>query len=78
MIATGVTLNSGALIAIDDLGSSILASGTVVTLISNTGATPITGTFRSLPDNSTLVVGANTYRVSYEGGTGNDLTLTVQ
>jgi len=27
---------------------------------------------------STLTVGSNTYLVSYTGGTGNDLTLTVQ
>jgi hypothetical protein len=26
---------------------------------------------------STLTAGSNTYAVSYEGGTGNDLTLTV-
>jgi hypothetical protein len=40
--------------------------------------TPISGTFSNMPDGSTITVGNNTYLVSYEGGTGNDLTLTVQ
>jgi autotransporter-associated beta strand protein len=78
VVAKGVTINSGALVTIDDLGISVLASGTVFTIISNTAATPIAGTFSNLADGSTLTVGSNTYLVSYEGGTGNDLTLTVQ
>ena len=47
-------------------------------LFNNTAATPIAGTFSNLADGSTFTVGTNTYLVSYEGGTGNDLTLTVQ
>ena len=46
--------------------------------ISNTAATAIAGTFSNLADNSMLAVGSNTYLVSYEGGDGKDLTLTVQ
>jgi hypothetical protein len=76
--AFGVTISSGARIAIDDLGSGTLAPGTVFTVISNTAATAIAGTFSNLADNSALTVGSNTYLVSYEGGDGNDLTLTVQ
>lgn len=44
---------------------------------SNTSANPIAGTFANLADGSTLTVGRNNYEVSYEGGDGNDLTLTV-
>ena len=75
--ANGVTIVSGALVSIDDLGSFALTAGTVFTLINNSAATPIAGTFSNLADGSTLVVGSNTYLVSYEGGDGNDLTLTV-
>jgi hypothetical protein len=32
----------------------------------------------TLADGSTFTNNGNTYKVSYEGGTGNDLTLTVQ
>ena len=78
VVALGVTITGGARISIDDLGSGTLTPGTAFTVISNTAATPIAGTFSNLADNSTLTVGSNTYLVSYEGGDGNDLTLTVQ
>ena len=54
-----------------------LFSSSFFTGISNTAATPIAGTFVNLPDGSTLTVGRNSYQVSYSGGDGNDLTLTV-
>jgi autotransporter-associated beta strand protein len=76
--AFGITISNGARATLDDLGSSALAPGTVFTIINNTAASPIGGTFSNLPDNSLVAVGGNTYRVSYEGGDGNDLTLTVQ
>jgi hypothetical protein len=76
--ALGVTINSGARVSIRDPGRRTLTRGTVFTVINNTAATPIVGTFSNLVDGSTLIVGSNTYLVSYEGGTGNDLTLTVQ
>jgi autotransporter-associated beta strand protein len=78
VVAKGVTINSSALVSIDDLGGSVLPPGTAFTVISNTAATPIAGTFSNLADGSTLTVDSNTYQVSYEGGDGNDLTLTVQ
>ena len=76
--ARGVVINSGAMATIRDLGTGTLTSGTVFAIINNTAATAIAGTFSNLPDGSTLVVGSNTYLVSYTGGSGNDLTLTVQ
>jgi len=54
-----------------------LPVGTVFTAISNTSATPISGTFTNLPDGSTVFAGGKNCQVSYEGGDGNDLTLTV-
>jgi len=48
-----------------------------LTVISDTAATPIAGTFTNLPDGAMFMQGRNTYQVSYEGGDGNDLTLTV-
>jgi hypothetical protein len=55
----------------------VLPAGTIYKVIDNTAATPITGTFANLPDGAILTVGSNTFNVSYEGGDGNDLTLTV-
>ena len=76
--AKGVLILSNATITIDDQGNGTLPAGTVFTLINNTAAPGITGTFSNLADGSTLVLGSNTYKASYEGGDGNDLTLTVQ
>ena len=76
VLASGVTIN-GAQLLIADLGNSTLATGTVFTVISNASANPISGTFANLPDGSTITLGGNTFQANYEGGDGNDLTLTV-
>ena len=78
ILADAVTIDDGAQFSLADLGSNTLNPGTSFILISNTAATPINGTFSNLPDGSTFSVGSNTYQVNYEGGDGNDLTLTVQ
>jgi hypothetical protein len=77
VIAKAVTIESGAEFSMSVVGRGILNAGTVFTAISNTSANPIAGTFINLPDGSTFTAGRNNYQASYEGGTGNDLTLTV-
>jgi autotransporter-associated beta strand protein len=75
--AKGVTIESGAQFNFQPIDNRNLAVGRVFNLINNTSANPITGTFSNLPDGSTFTFGPNNYQVSYEGGTGNDLTLVV-
>ena len=75
--ALGVTINSGASFTFVDVGSGTLTVGTVFTVINNTSANPIFGTFSNLADGSVFTSNGNNFQVSYEGGTGNDLTLTV-
>jgi autotransporter-associated beta strand protein len=75
--ANGVTVESGARFVLRARGNQTLPLGTIFTVINNTAATPISGTFANLPDGSTIVAGNNTLQVNYEGGDGNDLTLTV-
>jgi autotransporter-associated beta strand protein len=77
VVANGVTIIDGAILSFTDLGSGVLPTGTVFTTVDNTAATPIAGTFANLPDGSTITIGSNTFRANYEGGDGNDLTLTV-
>ena len=77
IVANGVTIDESAQFSLTDVGSSSLPIGTVITVLSNTSATPITGTFGNLADGAVLTVGSNNYQASYEGGDGNDLTLTV-
>jgi fibronectin-binding autotransporter adhesin len=75
--ANGVTIETGAMFVLRTRGNQTLPLGTVFTVINNTAATPISGVFANLADGSTFTVGNNTFQVSYEGGDGNDLTLTV-
>ena len=77
VIADGVTINSGAMIDLIGHITGALTQGTVLTLISNTSADPISGTFSNLPDGSIVTINGNNFQVSYSGGDGNDLTLTV-
>lgn len=77
-VAKRVTIASGAQFFFADLGSGMLPAGTVSTVINNTSGSPIAGAFSNLPDGSTFTRNGNNFRASYEGGDGNNLTLTVQ
>ena len=72
----GVTIR-GAQISLLDRSTSVLLPGTAFTIINNTSASPISGTFSNLGDGATIIAGNNTFQANYEGGDGNDLTLTV-
>jgi hypothetical protein len=77
VVTAGVTIGAGALFSPFGRGSATIPSGTVFTVIDNTAATPISGSFSNLADGATITIGSNTFQASYEGGDGNDLTLTV-
>ncbi len=77
VVANGVTINSGAMINLSGTTQGPLTQGTMLTLIKNTAATPIAGTFSNLPDGGIVNVNGNNLQASYSGGDGNDLTLTV-
>ena len=77
VIANGVTINSGAMIELNGHTRGAVTQGMVLTLISNTSADPISGTFSNLPDGSIVTINGNNFQASYSGGDGNDLTLTV-
>ena len=71
-----LTLGSGSLISLS-LGftPTIGEQFTVINMVD--GSTTITGTFANLAEGSTYTQDGVSYLVSYEGGTGNDLVLTV-
>jgi autotransporter-associated beta strand protein len=77
VVANGVII-SAAQFSFLDHGGLALTQGTVLTVIDNTAATTIAGTFANLADGSIFTKHGNTFQVSYQGGDGNDLTLTVQ
>jgi autotransporter-associated beta strand protein len=77
VVAFGVTINTGAQTLFADLGNGTFTVGSIFTVIDNTSATPIAGTFSNLPDGAVFTLNGNNFQASYTGGTGNDLTLTV-
>ena len=77
VIANGVTIASSASLNVRAKVHGRLREGTTFTVISNTAATPIAGTFANLPDGSIVTISGNNLQATYEGGDGNDLTLTV-
>jgi len=50
--------------------------GASFTIISNTGAGAVVGTFNGLPQNGTFIVNGMTFQISYTGGDGNDVVVT--
>jgi autotransporter-associated beta strand protein len=77
VIANGVTMNSGASFNLSGTAKGTLKQGLTFTVISNTASTPISGTFSNLADGAIISVNGNNFQADYEGGDGNNLTLTV-
>ena len=77
MIANGVVIDSGAKFSLRPSGNNALTTGQIFTVINNTAASAIAGTFHNLRDGATINVSGNNLQASYTGGDGNDLTLTV-
>jgi hypothetical protein len=56
--------------------TAALPADTVLTIVDNQGSAAVTGTFAGLPEGTTVTVDTQEYRISYVGGSGNDVTLT--
>ncbi len=76
ILTTGTVTLNNAILNVNGINPSIVV-GTVYTFINNDGADAVSGTFSSYAEGSSYVSGGVTYRVSYVGGTGNDVTLTI-
>lgn len=54
------------------------AAGQTYTIVNNDGSDAVTGTFVGLPEGASFTAGDGfVYRISYVGGSGNDVVLTV-
>ena len=71
---TGAVALSNCVLQVTSLPTVV--TGTVFVIINNDGADAVTGTFKGLPESAILPVNDQVFRVSYHGGTGNDVTLT--
>ncbi|MEZ2336397.1 cellulose binding domain-containing protein [Mucilaginibacter sp. RCC_168] len=74
VIVTSANLVNHPALAITPIAGT-LPSGTSFTIIDNTGSNPISGTFKNLPEMGLVNGGAYNFRITYKGGTGNDVVL---
>jgi len=70
-----VSLNGS--LSVDLINGFTPVLGNQFTVIDDRGTNPISGTFTGLPEGAVLWDGSYGFTVSYVGGTGNDLVLTV-
>jgi hypothetical protein len=76
LVATGTVSLGNATLVVSTLGYTPVI-GNSFRLIDNQGAGPITGKFAGLPEGATVTIGGLPFTISYFGGTGNDVTLTL-
>jgi hypothetical protein len=70
-----VTLNNTGII-LNSVSTILPAINVPLTIINNDGTDLITGTFGNLPEGSKILNSGTLYKISYVGGTGNDVTIT--
>jgi len=52
-----------------------LPSGSSFTIVNNTGSGPVSGIFKNLPELALIGTNGYNFRITYKGGTGNDIVL---
>src|SRR5436309_2904445 len=52
-------------------------TGSTFTIVNNDGSDAVVGTFAGLAEGSTVVLSGQAFKISYVGGTGNDVVLSV-
>lgn len=72
---TGTVTLRGPLVVSIPTGSPV--PGQAFTIIDNDGSDPVNGTLADRPEGATFGVGPYTFRITYRGGDGNDVVLTV-
>lgn len=70
-------LTSSSKLVVSQLANYTPTKGQVFTIIDNQSKYPVIGTFSGLPEGTQFVVNGIVFRISYKGGNGNDITLTV-
>ena len=74
-VTSGVTSLGGSTLSITS--ATGLAAGQQITIINNGNTVPINGQFKGLVEGASITVGNTVFTISYKGGTGNDVVLTV-
>lgn len=76
--ASPVTLGTNSVLATSRYNNYTPTEGQVFTIISVAGTHGVQGTFKDLAEGATFTQNGVVFKVSYVGGDGNDVTLTVQ
>ena len=74
MVVNGVTLNN-AILTLTNLSAGDFPLGTALKIVDNTGTAAVAGTFKNLPELSLVTISGFDFRITYKGGTGNDIVL---
>lgn len=77
MNVNGTISLGGATLTVVPAFTTPVSIGQQFIIITNDGAAAITGTFNGLPEGTLFSAGGDTFRISYVGGTGNDVVLTL-
>jgi len=77
LVVHGLTISNAILSMIETGNPDTLPVGTSITIVNNTDSLPVTGNFYNLAEGSTINNGVSLFKISYVGGTGNDVVLTV-
>ncbi|MDR6562223.1 MULTISPECIES: cellulose binding domain-containing protein [unclassified Arcicella] len=74
VIVGNAQLNQAKLV-INNVVTGTIPLGSIFTILDNTGTSAIIGTFKDLPEMALVNVGGYNFRITYKGGTGNDIQL---
>ena len=74
-VTSGVTSLGNSVLSITS--ATGLSAGQQITIINNGNTVPINGQFNGLVEGASITVGNTVFTISYKGGTGNDVVLTV-
>jgi len=75
VVVNGTVTLGGTLTVAPNYGAKV---GDTFTILDNNDVDAVTGSFTGLPEGAKFNAGGLGLQVSYQGGTGNDVTLTVQ
>ena len=74
IISNGITLNNPVL-AVSAIESDAIPVGSSFLIADNTGSTAVTSTFKDLPEGAAVMINNAAFKITYVGGSGNDIVL---
>ncbi len=76
LITNGLIVQNAVLKLVDPVTPVSIPMGTSWIIVDNTSNDSVNGIFKDLPEGSEIQQGTNVFKISYTGGSGNDVTLT--